>query len=265
MRKTDLKVGEEYAVVMRPQRGRSRYNRATPIRATLVNPGGRVERTVKVFARDPKTRKLTDAVEEAVSFEKGIVVKLAEPRERSVPKVYDGVRADGTAYRSFGYSADGNKREMEKIVETEIALENAGCFVSTWADYQAELIREAEAKVAREKHEAEDFEKARQGEPAVRDRLDALVAMLRARGFAVELEEHGQSYLSGGKRGAGPDYEIFFADDAGRRWQVGEIPVQLHYGTYSSAPVNPLTGFRLELKNEAAVTRALALDAELVA
>jgi hypothetical protein len=251
MKKTELKIGVEYAVTMRPQRGRrTRYSvRDTVFKATYVREG-RVEREVEVVNRelDPKTNQYVDkGTRTDTAFDRGLVVKLPKPVKREGYDVYDRVRHDGSA--DISYSSRGERKRVTYTVE-EIALENAGCFVSTWEEYE-EAERLADESARREKaRRREALAAAVEAEPGVKARLAALIEKLTEQGFVVELERH-----YGGE--PGPDYAIRLE---GESWDVGEIPVQRHFGSYGRHEVNPLTGFRLELKNEEAVTRLLGLE-----
>ena len=203
MRKNDLKVGETYAVHMSPTTARRKWGVNKPLKATLVAVQGEVAETLNVvgFSSYGKVKPFGEGWAEKAKTvsEQGIVVELAEPVRRGyVSPSGRYVESGGYGYRSRAsydpaerYEQDEFKGEPNMV--TRIVLENGGCFVSTWADWEAEQAEQKAAKERRKDAAARALAQAQENAPKVQATLDRLTQLLGERGFSVE---RAKSYIS---------------------------------------------------------------------
>lgn len=238
MQKKSLKVGEEYAVFRRPSDtrryndGYRSYNRGTPMRAKLVAIEGEISDTftirTTVYNAEQNKNVGTKDVEQTVSV-KGIVVELLdEPfvaqRVPDVARVDTGYSrnhplvpafAISAPYRSYG--SDEPEVGTHERSYTSIVLQNAGCFLSTWAEYEAEEIRHAEAKEKRKEEMVAQVASEKRRNPVNRQHLAALISYLTARGFNVKPE-----FLYDDERDKGDPYmyEVRSKDDPARSFRL---------------------------------------------
>lgn len=195
MRKQDLKVGVEYAVHLNPTKARSRYGRDKPLKATVVEVDGTVERKLTVVGYSGSYGPWTDyrgerepgqtIPHERVLKEHGVVVELAEP-------VQKGTLSPSGQYVENRYSGfrpveeyEQDDFEAEARMVTRVALKNGGCFVSTWADYEADQKDAARYEQERVEKEARDLAFAQAQEPIVEAKLESVLDAFRAAGYTV--------------------------------------------------------------------------------
>ena len=165
MRKTELKIGETYACTSRPQRGRYGWK---PFKATLVALSG------TQIVKEQKTVRKDGEVYVDTTKRTGIMVELAEPIERKRDEYILG-RGYGPVSPEAQAVLKAHEGAKVTDVVTVVALENAGCFVSTWAEYEAEQKRKKQLETAR----ALQMDKERKAEEAEAD--DAEERVLQAR------------------------------------------------------------------------------------
>lgn len=171
MKIKDLKVGEEYACFMRPSEARRRYRYSKPFRARLVDTAFSevrwVHRSTSWHGSYSEERTVGGI---AVDTGKKVFVKAEIPQ-----RLKDG---------KFKMSKPNNYGSRHIITKPEqfsydyVVLENAGCFLMPWAEWEAQekARKEADdrharlAKAQREKIQAESS--------TVEARVDVVLARL---------------------------------------------------------------------------------------
>ena len=161
MKRSELKVGETYAVFGTPGAARRYMNRSyyydKPFKATVIALDG----TLVVREYQEISRSNGQLFDRQVTAS-GIIVEVA-PFKRETPKFQ---LMSGYSDMPPRVAKFWDKVADEKTIETvtQIALENAGCFVSTWAEYERQ-VAEQEAWDARRIEEMRQ-QKARETEQA---------------------------------------------------------------------------------------------------
>jgi hypothetical protein len=198
MRKQDLEIGVEYAVFTKPSASRrSRWYRGKPMRAKLIAIEGEVTDTFEITEHtyDLDTKQSEIKSEPTVVGTKGIVVELLDTKfEREVPEVgrvshrYGNDHYLTPAHRIQHPGRYGWPEflKSKKRSYSTIALENAGCFYMTWADYEAEVAEEEAAHAESRKRMRESLDHNNERDPARRAMLSKLLQLLRDRGFEVD-------------------------------------------------------------------------------
>lgn len=159
MRKSELKVGVEYAVTSRPVRGRHEKRWTKPFKATLVDINfhevrmgtARFGYGSQSYLREMGTSGIAVDTGEKVTITGRLPIKDAEGRFKTHREpVTNNNILEVTEEQTFEYDY--------------LLLENAGCFVSTWEEYEeserikAERKAEAEAERVRVEQARKDAE-----------------------------------------------------------------------------------------------------------
>lgn len=175
MRKNELKPGVEYACVSRPVRGRER-NPAKPFKATLIDVDFREQRYESRSAHYGNQYILSEKVVYGIAVDTGSKVYI----KGDLPVL------DAKGHHQHREETDkrGNvlrKRTIVKSAQFEydyVVLENAGCFLMTWQEWEAEQVAQAEMK-ARHERERQEKEDARvEAEAGIKARVDAVLEVL---------------------------------------------------------------------------------------
>jgi hypothetical protein len=201
MKKTELKVGEEYAVFLSPGTARRfnndrRYFSGTPLRVTLLEVGavegvwdrGSFSSTHSYKKMDgmkvtiPSNAEENDAAaatvpitiyESSAELAKSLGLKIA-PKEKN-PNAWNRGMRSATWTRDF------------------LLLENAGCFVSTWADYEAREKANADATVERAARDKAEREANDAAAPAIEAKLQRVLARLADFGEVDNHDSYGEA------------------------------------------------------------------------
>lgn len=204
MRKQDLKVGEEYAAYLNPSTARRNWGRGKPHRVRLIALEGEIRDTFTVRTWEGEER--TPGTKEITGFTKGILVEWLddEPVTRHVPEIagswsapyrYSSGRRDAV----YLTPADGlsglrhNDPEADTVESKDrtygrVCLENAGCFVQTWAEQLAEDKAEVEAKEERRKRQQAQWEEEARLDAPRREKLAELIDRLTSMGYEVRAD-----------------------------------------------------------------------------
>ena len=226
MRKSDLKVGEEYAVFFSPSEARSSYRRSEPVKAKLVEIGGEIVETFKVVGGARFSYSRHDNPQERRLVLRGMIVELAEPVKRG--KISPSGEYVTTGY-GRGYSEfvpveeyEGEGEGVEPRMVTRVALENGGCFVSTWAEYEQEKADSVRAKIQREEQAKLELKLARAREPELLNTLNGVISSMKQRGFshAFDYPADDDSYA--------PDDLVFWKGEPRSPYDA-DVKLNLHY------------------------------------
>lgn len=176
MKKSELVIGEEYACVRTPGVARSRHNYgAQPFKARLVSldfAEDRYEPASGYYSSSPwrERRQVGIAVD---TGEKVVAEAQIGVTKRDAKGKVERVMAKD------GYGGLQQKLRTKKFSYDYVILENGGCFLSTWAEYEAEEKAEAECVAARERSKNAEAKRLSENDPAVRVRVEGIVARLK--------------------------------------------------------------------------------------
>jgi len=226
MRKQDLKVGEEYAAYLNPSTARRNWGRGKPHRVRLIALEGEIRDTFTVRTWEGERDERTPGTKEVTGFTKGILVEWLgdEPVTRHVPEIAGSWSAPyrySTGRRDAVYltPADGlsglrhDDPEADTVESKDrtygrVCLENAGCFVQTWAEQLAEDKAEVEYKEERRKRQQAQWEEEARLDAPRREKLAELIDRLTSMGYEVRAD-----FLYGDDRDKNPwRYEVFRVD-----------------------------------------------------
>lgn len=216
MKKTDLIEGTEYAVFMRPTRGRYGKLRSwdgKPLRATLVSTEGSVKMTQRMINHEGK-----EYDKETVTT--GLLFELAEPKKVKRPTL----KWAGT-WSPRKPSVQRKLDAAKEVVHTIklVALPNAGCVWSTWADWEASIAAEEQAKIDRANERKKRIEEETAAEPAILKQLGRLRKTFKA-AFGKEWKDDepwrggkiSYAYGDGGRYGSDIKIVAFKSDVSGK-------------------------------------------------
>lgn len=208
MKKSDLVVGVEYACFTRPGASKRRYSYETPFRAKLIDVNFVEQRWVRSGGYDGLYAK------RAVS---GIAVDTGTPV--TVKATLGLVDKDkNPVYIDQGRGYGKRRKTREKTYTYDyLLLENAGCFLSTWAEYEAAEAERKSAEQARKDRDLAEREARTAAEPKVGARLKAITARLvELAGPGAEMRYRSyRSWLSKTEP-ADPDEVFVFVPDEER-------------------------------------------------
>lgn len=169
MKKGDLIVGETYACFARPGAARSRYVYDKPFKATLVD------------INFSETRWRSGSGWQGFAIERPVAGIAVDTGEKVTVEVWHGVVNKRTGEPVFVKTKHGGKsrKTVEKTYTYDYVVpENAGCILSTWADYEDSLRKEAARKAERATKLKEEAQEAEDNDPTVRDRVRGIVSRL---------------------------------------------------------------------------------------
>jgi hypothetical protein len=190
MRKSDLKPGVEYACVRQPSMARRTGRNATvkPFKATLIDLDFNETRMKRRNLGYGYQTVLEPVRVSGIAVDTGTKVTV----EGDVPKLdakgsfvwvekkEEGV---GSARKTVAIAQADAKFEYDYVL-----LENAGCFISTWADYEVNELAAAEAKKKHENELRAQGQARKDAEPEVKARVKAVLDVLGGIGDVVILD-----------------------------------------------------------------------------
>ena len=201
MKKNELKVGEEYAAFRQAEhRSQRSYSFDKPMRVKLIELGGELSDTFvarSTVYKDGAAAGTKDN-EQTVKVNGIIAEIIGDPIVATVPDVTRSTHGRTKAlipayaveklYRSYG--SDEPEIGSHERSYQRVALENAGCFLMTWAQWEAKQVAEKKREEKSKREHEEQVAREAANDPAMRAKLQAMVDALVERGLEVDAR-HG--------------------------------------------------------------------------
>jgi len=170
MKKQELKVGVEYAVVMRSRAARSRYG-VSPFKATLIDINFSEKRMGLAYRSYGSQAILEEKVVKGIAVDTGSKVFV----KGDVP-----LRNEDGTFQVRSDAPYGKKyiTKPEQFSYDYIVLENAGCFISTWEEWEEKQKADAELAARTKAERAQKERERKANEASIKSRVDAVLATL---------------------------------------------------------------------------------------